>query len=465
MASNSTDHKVVKMHKRPGIMVGLLLILFSVYLLFMFISSLTRDHVSIYEVTEKQISDDDTVRGIILRQETVVSSAGSGYVDYFASEGSKVSVKTDVYSLDESGDVSNQLSDTSDEKFSVSSGDTEAIRNLISSYHTDYEDANYNTPYSLQYNPNSKIQEMHNSAMLSRLSEVKKSADSSFRVYKAAQSGIIAYSSDGLEDLEMNEINADTFQDTNDALQQLRTSDKVSANTPLYRLVTDDNWSVVVPLNEEQFQLMQTQNSFSVVLKKINATVQPVCSTFTLDGHYFAKLDFRRYMVQYINNRYIDMEILINDKSGLKIPVSSIVKKKYYKIPKDCVFSEDNSSRDCVSVVTYEKGEKKFTSQVTNIIYSADEADDFCYLDADQFPAGTVISVFHSGSDTLELREVYELDGVYCCNNGYCEFRKIDIKYQNAEYCIIREDTQDGLVAYDHIVLNPETIGENDIIY
>ena len=69
------------------------------------------------------------------------------------------------------------------------------------------------------------------------------------------------------------------------------------------------------------------------------------------------------------------------------------------------------------------------------------------------------------GSSLFRLSETEKLDGVYCCNKGYCEFRPVEISYQNNEYCIIKKNTSGGLSAYDHIILDPKVIREDDIIY
>ena len=34
-------------------------------------------------------------------------------------------------------------------------------------------------------------------------------------------------------------------------------------------------------------------------------------------------MDFNKYMIRYLDNRYLDLEIQFNDAKGLKIPVSS----------------------------------------------------------------------------------------------------------------------------------------------
>ena len=64
----------------------------------------------------------------------------------------------------------------------------------------------------------------------------------------------------------------------------------------------------------------------------------------------------------------------------------------------------------------------------------------------------------------MQVTKKSVLEGVYNCNRGYCVFRRIEKLFSNDEYTIISKDTQYGLSTYDHIVLNPDTINENDIL-
>ena len=57
------------------------------------------------------------------------------------------------------------------------------------------------------------------------------------------------------------------------------------------------------------------------------------------------------------------------------------------------------------------------------------------------------------------------LKGVYCTNQGYADFRPIDILIEKDDYSIIANDTNQGVSRYDFIVLDGTTIKENQIIY
>ena len=109
MGRRGEKQKVVRMKRKHSVRLGILLFLFAVYLLVIFIQTITNEHVSIYEVTENQIADDETIRGVIIRDETLVTTDTAGYVNYYVGDGSKVGARTNVYSLDESGTISEQL--------------------------------------------------------------------------------------------------------------------------------------------------------------------------------------------------------------------------------------------------------------------------------------------------------------------------------------------------------------------
>ena len=72
------------------------------------------------------------------------------------------------------------------------------------------------------------------------------------------------------------------------------------------------------------------------------------------------------------------------------------------------------------------------------------------------------------GQDTNDMYQVgktAELEGVYCINQGYTQFRKIKVLYANEEYTIIEEGTSFGLTIFDRIVLNAEAVEEEQVIY
>lgn len=481
MAKRSKKRNVVKMKRRAPVFTGFILLLFSIYLISLTVRSATKEHIAIYEVTEKKIADDNTVRGIILRDEKLVECEQSGYVNYYVGEGAKVGTKSPIYSVDQGGQIYDQLTRVQSENVKLSSRNTEDIRSQISAYRDNYDLSHFEDTYNFKYNIENMVSQLSNSRLMDNLTEILNDSVTidAFSLVNAGESGIVSYTSDGMEELDLNQVTPESFLDTSDKLTQLRKTESIEAGTPVYKLVTSENWSVIAPLSEEQFRNIQQQDHITVILKKIHARITPQMNTFTMDGGYYVKLDLNRFMIQYLNNRYLDLEIEMNDDDGLKIPLSSLLKKTYYRIPQKFV-QQGAKGEGITVIVTRENGSTDYQFQASEILYDTTESEvdsteeegteekqekKYAYVDAAQFPVGTSIAMDNLGSDVYQLSETVELEGVYCCNKGYCEFRRVEQSYQNSEYCIVKKDTPNGLAAYDHIILNPELIGENDIIY
>ena len=61
-----------------------------IYLIAIGLSYLMRNHISFYEVQQGWIVDSDTFTGFILRNEAVVNTGQSGYINYFVNDGAMV---------------------------------------------------------------------------------------------------------------------------------------------------------------------------------------------------------------------------------------------------------------------------------------------------------------------------------------------------------------------------------------
>ncbi len=473
MANKKASRKVVKMKQNKPVLTGIILLLFSLYVIFLSLQSLTKEHLSIYEVTEKKIADDNTVRGIIIRDEKLITSSKSGYVNYYVGEGAKVGVKTPVYSVDANGQISNQLLSAQNEKIELSAQNTEDIRNDISAYQDVYDSSHFEETYNFKYNLDNTISEMSNTKLMNNLTQILEKTGNvdEFKLVRSKESGIISYTSDGMEELSLNSITKKSFENTTDNLTQLRQTESIEEGTPVYKLVTSENWSIIAPLNKEQFRNIQQEDKVVVYLKKIHTKISPQITTFTMDGGYYAKLDLNRYMIQYLNNRYLDIEIEMNDNAGLKIPLTSILKKSFYPVPKEFISINQKGGYSLIRREIKDGGEIDYVPEEVDAIpgeemYSEEYINpEIFYIDAAKYPPGTMLAADNAGNQLFELAETMELEGVFCCNKGYCEFKCIERTYKNSEYCIIRKDTPNGLSAYDHIILNPKMIKENDIIY
>jgi len=467
LAARRQKKKVVKMKKRPHFFAGTVLIIFAACLLFLFIQSFTKEHVSIYEVTETQIADNEIIRGIVLRDESLVTTKKQGYINYYVGEGAKLGANTVVYSIDETGQFEGDISSVEAKDISLSGDDTREIRNDIANFRNNFDLSLYSNVTNFKYNIDNTLLKMTTVNLLEHLDKVmkKKKSTSSLELVKAKKPGIISFCSDGLEELSIDSISAKDFENMNDNWTQLRSTGSANAGDAIYKIVNSEKWSVVLPLTDKQYKKVSDKTTVPVIFKKDGLETVTDISTFIIDSEYYAKLDFDKYMIRYLDNRYLDIEIEFNNADGLKIPVSSILKKQFYVIPEKFITKGGEDGSNGVMLLTYKKdGTKETTFQAASIYYRTEKGK--VYIDAALFEPGSVIvQGTKNGVKSMKLSSTADLEGVYNCNKGFCEFRHIEKLYSNGEYAIVSKDTALGLSTYDHIILNPDMINEDDIIY
>lgn len=465
MKKNKT---VVKYRKplKPNIALLILLIIIA-YVVIISWNYFHDEHISIYEVNETSIADDSTLTGFILREETVVYSEQEGYINFYHADQSKVGKKEVIYTIDKNGTVNDLLEQVQSDHQTTSS-DIQKLREVISDYYSNYNQANYYTVKDFHYDIENTIFEQSRSNLYSDIKKQLSEAEKSNEIVKskAAKPGVISYSVDGYEDITLDRINPDLFKDTTSVeREQLSSSEKVAADVPVYKLVTSDEWKIVVPLTDDLAQKLKDQTSVRITVKKDQVSFNCALSFQENSGTQFAVLTLGRYMGRYLNDRYLDIELNLNAATGYKIPNSSIIKKKMTVVPKGYITNGSEKPGEAtvpgVLKVTYDKSGKETQSFVS--VENASVKDDKYYVnDTILAPGDTIVDPATTQLVTLNTQE--SVEGVYCVNTGYCQFRKIEKVYENNEYTIVSPNTSGGISNYDHIVVNPKLLNENDFI-
>ena len=90
-------------------------------------------------------------------------------------------------------------------------------------------------------------------------------------------------------------------------------------------------------------------------------------------------------MIRYVNDRFVDVELVVSEKTGLKIPNSAITKKQFYTVPKE-YFTQGGDSSDPGLMIENHAGDTGSVTLVQPTIYY--ETDDFYYIDDETVSAG-----------------------------------------------------------------------------
>ena len=448
-----------KKSNKPGNMAGLFVqlknifglniatVAFGVLLLYMIFTAfllVTSTHIESYQVTTGPLSRNETYTGISLREESVFKAESSGYVNYYAREGSKINANGAVYGLS-----SGKIAET---KSALTADELEKIRSSMLSFSKGFSGSKFNNTYSFK-------NQLEGSILQYEGISTDGNADSQVvtiggqNICKAQEDGIILYSLDGYENKTVENITA--------------------AGDNIYTNITSELWSLIIPLSDKQAAKLEGRSTIRVKFLKDDMTQSGDFSIIKIDGNKYGKIDFSRGLIRYASDRFLDIELVTNTVTGLKIPLSAIESKDFYVIPAEYATTDPDSGSVGFNKISKDSSGNNVRTFINATIYgkvkiesdddSADEAYNY-YVDRSAFKEGDAI-VKDDSNQRFIVGETDSLEGVYCINQGYAVFRQVDILDQNEEYAIVSKNTAYGLARYDHIVRNADKVDEEEILY
>ena len=428
-----------------------------VYIMVSLIFYLTATHVVSYQVTSGPLAKNQTYTALILRTEEVVTSETAGYVTYYAQENAKIRKNAPVY-----GTGPTRLEISGDE---LDEASLKEIASDMENFAGSFDPTDFSRVYDFKYKTGSRILSsyMAQSEELQNVTEAGKSLTYKDQtISTAGNAGVVVYSLDGYEDFDLNTIDEDSLNRKSYTRTELMTDETISVGQPVYKLVSSEKWSVVIPLTSRQIVDLNGRTSIRVKFLEDNTSMVGTLSILTgTDGAYYGKIDFTNGMIRYINERFTSIELVTNTQTGLKIPVSSVVRKNFYLIPEEfAVEGGDTGSVGFLRQTEDEKGNET-VEFVSPTLY--EHKDGYYYIDNDALEEGDVLVKSGSEKDKMTIGETGQLDGVYSLNKGYALFRKVNIIDKNEDYCIVEKGTSYGIAQFDYIVLDSSQVKEEEI--
>lgn len=454
----------IKQYRRP-ININLGMIIFGaifVYIVIGVFLYFTTDHIIGYEVQTGSLAVSNIYKGLALRDEEIVTSEQSGYINYYAREGERVGCGNLVYSVDESGHLSELLHNGDPSETTMTDSDLSELKTEIVGFCNEFSREDFSTVYDFKYNVQGTVLKLANYNILSNIDSLGSGNSELVDLVNSPKSGIVVYSTDGYEDKQPSEITAADFEAENYSKNQLVSNTLVSKGDPVYKLSLSENWSLIIPVEEERLaELVEAEYVKVRFLKNQQTSWAQVTALNNADGTY-AQLTFNNSMLTFCTDRFVDIELITNDEKGLKIPNSAIIEKEFFLVPFEFVTQGGKNNTNGVLRQAVMEDGSTTTEFTTMQIYSKNETE--YYLDDSTLRAGDIL-IKPNSTETFTVGKKATLIGVYNINKGYADFKQIIILYRNDEYSIVQSGTDYGLNAYDHIVLEAETVKENDLIY
>lgn len=464
MAKNKKN-KIVQYKRYRFFNIGTIMfgVLF-IYMVICLVMYMTTEHVTAYEVTAGPLSGNYRYTALAIKAETVVKAEQSGTVSYYAREGGKVGNGNSVCSIDEAGKMASVAASAKDEL--TDGADEEMlskIRSDMSAFASNYNAMSYQSVYNFKSDVESRILELTSEKALSDLVDSQGSTYSMVDLCTAPSEGIVVYSVDGYENKQAEDVKLSDFDLKNYQKKNLRLNKTVSNGDDLYKLLTDENWSLVFPLDQKTVAELSDKTSIRFRFLKDGTTFTGDFSVFNNKDGYFGKIDMRTSLIRYASERFLEIELVLNRKTGLKIPNSAIARKVFYKIPKEFALYEEEDPEEISIIKQVKKKDGDFSAKyVTATVYK--EEDSYFLVDSTHFADGDVI-LKENASKQYTIGANETLEGVYNINEGYAIFREITVVDENEEYCIVEEGATFGLSQFDHIALDASAVKDKDVAY
>ena len=464
MASQN-QNKIVKYRKPLNINIGTVIFaVILVYIVFCVFTYFTSRHVVWYEVQAGSLSTNNIYEAVAIRDETVVNAVDAGYINYFAREGARVAVGDLVYTVDESGKQADYIGTNATGENSLSPTDLSELKSEIVGFTNSFDRRNFSTVYDFKYDMEGTVVKLSNYSILESIDSLQSSELAGLiKQCMASSAGIVVYSIDGYEELTLEQMTKEVFDKTNYEKSQLLGNDLIAAGDPVYKISSNEDWSLVIQTDAKRAEeLLEAEYVRVRFLKNQEISWGKVESFTNESGDTFVQLTFTNSMITFANDRFVDIELILEDENGLKIPNSSIVEKEFFIVPKAYVTKGGNSGANGVLRETYTEEGEATTEFVEATIYN--ETDEEYYLDNASLQIGEYI-VMPESTEKYALSKRGSLIGVYNINKGYADFKQINILYNNDEYSIVESNTAYGLNVYDYIVLDATTVSEDELIH
>lgn len=452
MAVNKTNTKISKYRRYSSINIGTILFgIIFIYMIICIFLYVTRDHVTSYEVTAGSISGNYRYRALALKTEEIVNASQSGEVTYYAREGAKASSGLTVCSINEHG-----ITAASAAPAELTGEDIDDLRSTMSAFTLNFDDSSYQNVYDFKADLESYILQQ---------SQMGGENVSLLNQCNAPVSGFVIYAIDGLETLQETEITSDLFYETNYEKTNLRFNRTAKAGQPLYKLVTSENWALYFQIDSALATELEDRNTIRFRFLKDNNTFSANFDIVKNGSEYFGKISLNSSLVRYVADRFLEIELIMDRKQGLKIPTSAIAEKVFYKIPEEYVIENKDTGNEITLLrETFNKDGSSVIKYVTATVYSKD--DGYYLVNTNLFKDGDYIQMI----DTTKKYQIQEdkveaIQGVYNINKGYAVFREVTIIDENEEFCIVESNNIYGLAAHDHIVLDASSVDTDDIVY
>ena len=435
----------------------------TVYIIAVIITYFRMEPIQGYEIQIGSLSVAKTYTGIAIRQEELLRSPYTGYINYYIREGERVSSRDTVYSVDESGKLASLLNTGNMEDSSYTDAELSELRSEVIQYDRMFDCKEFRSVYDFKYDLECTVLKLANISMYEHMETLNQSSlGGMVSLCSAGKTGYVVYSTDGYEGLTPEQITPEMFDQSKYEKSRVNNNDLIEKNATVGKLVTDENWSLIIPVEKDRSAVLEEEEYVKVKFVKTQETSWGQVTIHHLADGDYAQLTFNNSCVAFCTDRYVDIELILDEVKGLKITQSAIVEKEFYIIPAEYMTKGGPNGNYGVLKEKADENGNLVSSFIETTVYSSDDKE--FYIDSIDIKVGDYICKPDS-PDKMAVSRSGKLTGVYNMNKGYADFKQITKLDENEEYAIVSSNTKYGLTVYDRIVLDASSVKNYDFTY
>lgn len=330
-----------KKRNNSNIVKVLMVLLIISFILYYFDN--VRFDIESYSAEKGTIEKKYVGKGILIKDEEIYYSDYTGTLKQYYSEGDRIKKGTlvsSVYPNMQAAGISGEIdkinraiaakenSQGQDEKLEYLRELENEIQFLL--IENKYEEA-FETlkRYEEDIGFSNEYTNMNLDDLYSKRNELSSSiSNNSVPVY-SKNSGIISYEIDQAEEIFMfDEIDSFNSGDYNiiNLEEKLISKEKIEINEPIIKIINNFNYYIMIDV---QNIIIENDKYINVRLKKIDEIVQcNIVKKQVYNNNTFLIIEVDKYFHEFFNERYIDIELILDKYEGIEIENSSIIEKE-----------------------------------------------------------------------------------------------------------------------------------------
>lgn len=395
-----------------------------------------------YEVTHGKLEDYDITTGIAVRDETDIKAEDTLKPVFYVNEGDKINAGGIVYSTE--GYNNESALDIKE----LSSNTRNQILEDLENIQKNHEKSNF-------YLTKQRLDDINKNFYTDDIIQYANPGNS----FTSPRDGVISFCVDNMDGIKVDDVNEKNFDESNYQVTNTQIKPIIKTKDTIFKLVSSEDWHIIIRLDEDRYNKIKSQDKTKVSLQFLsdgfvtNAGIKPVYK----DSEYYGILSLSNSMVRYISDRFIEIKVIYDGATGLKIPKSAIFSKQFHMIPNEYITGNGISNNDFI----YKKTSKS-NKYVPIEIYYVDYESGYTYLTSDEIKNGDII--YNKKKNVkYTVHKTGILKGVYCVNKGYSQFKRIDILFDDGEYAVVAEGSQYGLSNYDLVATDHQKAKRDEL--